>query len=195
MTDLHHLRNILELREMQAASMVADKHLPEIRDFQQDHAWRQFFTDAIDPRCHKSLFDKVREYLAIAEAGAGMTADEALSKAEAKLQEFDGIRQYCAEALARWHATAQIRRAQKKRTRSNWPQTVADHLAKTVGGSKDDQWDAIPDDGEAIILTIDGEQSEVYRDDDMLCCASQSGTREIAHSSFYRRYLKSAKRH
>ncbi|TKB32234.1 MAG: hypothetical protein E5V67_22600, partial [Mesorhizobium sp.] len=90
--------------------MAADRHLPEIRDFQPDPAWKQFFADAIDPARHKGLFKDVRDYLAVAEAGgaAGMDAEEALSKAEAKLQEFDGIRQYCAEAIARWHAAAQI---------------------------------------------------------------------------------------
>ncbi|TGQ15915.1 hypothetical protein [Mesorhizobium sp. M00.F.Ca.ET.217.01.1.1] len=174
--------------------MAADRHLPEIRDFQPDPAWKQFFADAIDPARHKGLFKDVRDYLAVAEAGgaAGMDAEEALSKAEAKLQEFDGIRQYCAEAIARWHAAAQIRRAQKKRTRSNWPQVVANHLAETVGGSKEDQWDAIPE-SEGIFLDIDGEKAEVYRDGEKLCCASLSGIKEIAYSSFHRRYLKSAK--
>jgi hypothetical protein len=186
------IANYLTYAERMAADIAADKRLSQIRDQQTDNAWRVWIGQAIDPAWHKTRFDAVRVYLKAAEAGA-MDPDAACDKAEALLRQFKLGRQMLADLAARWDASAQARRARLKRTRSKWPQAVADHLRQTVGGTKEKQWKALTEEGQ--MLTIDGIPANVYRDGRSLCYSSNvDGNKKISESTFRRRYLKAGKR-
>ncbi|WP_214471095.1 hypothetical protein [Mesorhizobium sp. dw_380] len=185
----------LEIAEQHAAQIVADKRLPKMRDFQPDPAWKTFFADAINPARHKNVFDDVRFYLKVA-ASNEMDPDEAYDKAEEKLREFDGIRNYLAEAIARWDADSQQRRArQPRKQRAIWKRAIAEHLAATVGGTKKEQWAAIPDRSPGLLIRLDDndEEIEAYRDGDKLLCEIGGKIEEIAFSTFHDTYMKKSR--
>lgn len=178
--------------ERQSESIVADKRLPQILALQTDDAWRRWIQNAINPEKHRAMFADVRalirdQYAIEAEA------DAAYDEAEAILRRFNQDRMMLADLCAGWDATAPRRHARMPRSKSKPWRAIAYHLLTTVGGTKNQQWQAIPE-GDGFYLANDGEQIEVYRDGNDLCCSSRRlGDEKIAGSTFFRRYLKAGK--